>query len=165
MRAESVHAALLLVIVAGLGLAIFATLESSIPELQNVCSISPFFSCSKVDSSGHTSVGPIPDWTVGVGGFLLLLALDVPLYRTWRRDLLLSVVVVSALGLVAAAYFGYVELDVIHALCPVCFSTYVADAIVFLLALWLYVAGRGTDKPMAEAAEPGTDSRRSVSDD
>jgi len=154
MRAESAHAALLLMIIAGLGLAVFATLETYIPALQSACSVSPFFSCAKVDSSGQTSTLGIPDWSVGVGGFLLLLALDLPLYRTWRRDLLTGVVLVSFLGLVASAYFAYVELAIIHALCPVCFSTYVADGLVFVLALWLFLAGRGGDRPVRDSGDP-----------
>ncbi|MFI5412995.1 MAG: vitamin K epoxide reductase family protein [Candidatus Lutacidiplasmatales archaeon] len=151
MRAESAHAALLLMIIAGLGLAVFATLETYIPALQSACSVNPFLSCSKVDTSGHTTTFGIPDWSVGVGGFLFLLALDIPLYRTWRRDLLTGVVVVSFLGLVTSAYFAYVELAIIHALCPVCFSTYVADGLVFVLALWLFLAGRGSDRPARDS--------------
>jgi uncharacterized membrane protein len=137
MRAESAHAALLVVIVAGLALAGFATYETFVPAAAGICSINQFVSCSAVDKSGHTSTLGVPDWAVGLGGFLVLLGLDVPLYRTWRRDLLKAVVVVSGLGLVASAYFAYVELAVIGALCPVCFSTYVADAAAFALSFWL----------------------------
>ncbi|MCI4324974.1 MAG: vitamin K epoxide reductase family protein [Thermoplasmata archaeon] len=143
MKAESVHAALLLMVVVGLGLAVFATLETYIPPLQGACSVNPFISCSKVDTSNHTSTLGIPDWSIGVAGFVVLLGLEIPLYRTWRRDLLTGVLAVSGLGIVAAVYLGYVELDVIHALCPVCFSTYVADTIVFLLSLWLFWSSRG----------------------
>jgi uncharacterized membrane protein len=145
MKAESVHAAILLFVVAGLGLSVFATAETYFPSLQNGCSISPFLSCSKVDSSGHTTILEVPDWAIGLGGFVLLLGLDIPLYRTWRRDLLKAVVVVSALGLVVSAYLSYVELAIIQALCPVCFSTYVADALVFLLSLWLLRSSRASD--------------------
>ncbi|MFI5415390.1 MAG: vitamin K epoxide reductase family protein [Candidatus Lutacidiplasmatales archaeon] len=145
MKAESVHAALLLFVVAGLGLSVFATLETYIPALQNVCSVSPFFSCSAVDRSNHTTTLGVPDWAIGVAGFVVLLVLDIPLYLTWRRDLLQAVVVVSGLGLAASAYFAYVELAIIHAVCPVCFSTYVADAVVFLLSLWGFRSSRPTD--------------------
>jgi uncharacterized membrane protein len=155
VKAESVHAALLLFVVAGLGLAVFASLETYIPALQSACSVSVFFSCSKVDQSGHTSIGLVPDWAIGVSGFLVLLGLDVPLYRTWRRDLLKGVVVVSALGLVVSAYLAYVELAIIHALCPVCFSTYVADGLVFALSAWLlWSSGRSDDEEDAESEAP-----------
>jgi uncharacterized membrane protein len=151
MKAESVHAALLLLVIAGLGLATFATLESSIPALQNSCSVSAFFSCHAVDTSGHTMIAWVPDWSIGLGGFLVLLALEIPLFRTWRRDLLTGVVAVSGLGLLVSVYLGYVELDVIHALCPICFSTYVVDGLVFLLSLWLFWTGRS--KPGAAPDE------------
>jgi uncharacterized membrane protein len=161
MKAESVHAALLLFVIAGLGLSAFATAETLMPSLQTGCSISPFLSCSAVDRSGHTTTLGVPDWAIGLGGFVVLLALEIPLYLTWRRDLLTGVVVVSGLGLVVSAYLGYVELAVIHALCPVCFSTYLADAAVFGLSLWLLVSSRPTqvDEPTDRpepAADPGT---------
>jgi uncharacterized membrane protein len=162
VKAESVHAALLLVVIAGLGLSAFATAETYLPSLQNGCSISPFFSCTAVDRSGHTTTLGVPDWAIGLAGFVVLLALEIPLYRTWRRDLLKAVVLVSALGLAVSAYLGYVELAVIHALCPVCFSTYLADAAVFGLSLWLLASSRptGDDEP-ADGPEPVADATTS----
>lgn len=157
MKAESVHAALLLLVIAGLGLATFAALETVIPALQNSCSVSQFFSCHAVDASGHTTILMVQDWAIGIAGFVVLLALEIPLFRTWRRDLLTGVLAVSGLGVVVAVYLGYVELDIIHALCPICFSTYVVDGLVFLLSLWLFLAGR--TKPgtaPGEEAAPAT---------
>jgi uncharacterized membrane protein len=156
MKAETAHAAVLLFVVAGLGLAVFATLETYYPPLQTACSVSAFFSCSKVDTSGHTTLLGIPDWAIGVGGFVVLLGLDIPLYRTWRRDLLKGVVAVSALGLVVSAYLAYVELAVIQALCPICFSTYVADALVFGLSFWLLRSGRGSEEDEGPTAGEST---------
>ena len=95
-----------------------------------------------IPRSSWSRIGPI-----GIAGFVVLLGLEIPLFRTWRRDLLTGVLAVSGLGLVVAVYLGYVELDIIHALCPICFSTYVVDGLVFLLSLWLFLAGR---------AKPGT---------
>jgi uncharacterized membrane protein len=161
MRAETVHAALLVVIVAGLGLSAFAAYETYYPAAQGFCSVSKYISCSAVDESGHTYTLGVPDWLIGVGGFVALLVLDIPLYRSWRRDLLQGVVAVSGIGLVVAVYLGYVELAVIHALCPVCFSTYLMDGVVFLLSLWLLLSGRGADAkdeddpPKPDSSVPG----------
>ena len=153
MRAESVHAALLVVLVAGLGLAVYAAVETLYPAT-GACNINSYVSCAKVATSSHTTTLGVPDWAIGIAGFLVLLALDVPLYRTWRRDLLRAVVVVAGLGLVLAAYFAYVELAVIQALCLVCFSTYAADGVAFALAVWLLRSS--SDAPLAEG--PGTSS-------
>jgi uncharacterized membrane protein len=154
MRAESVHAALLVLIAAGLGLSAFAAFETYYPPWQRVCSVSKLISCSAVDESGHTKLGSVPDWFIGLAGFVALTALDVRLYSTWRRDLLQAVVALSGIGLVVALYLGYVELAIIHALCPVCFSIYVVDGVVFLMSLWLLRAGQGSDGKDDDASEP-----------
>jgi uncharacterized membrane protein len=154
MRAETVHAALLVVLVVGLGLSAYAAYETFNVAAQGYCSVSKFLSCSAVDESGHTSTLGVPDWLIGVAGFVALVALDIPLYVTWRRDLLQGVVALSALGIVVALYLGYVELAIIHALCPVCFSTYLVDAIAFLLSLWLLLSSRGTGEKDDETPEP-----------
>ena len=138
MRAESLHAALLIVVIAGLGLSLYATYETFTPSAQAGCTINSKISCATVDQSGHTTTFGIPDWAIGVAGFALLLVLDVALYATWRPELLKAVVLVSGLGLVAAAYLLYVEVVVIGGLCPVCFSTYVVDGAAFGLSLQLW---------------------------
>ncbi|MCI4320591.1 MAG: vitamin K epoxide reductase family protein [Thermoplasmata archaeon] len=153
MRAETVHAALLVLIVAGLGLSAFAAYETVYPAAAGICSISPFFSCSKVDQSGHTTTLNVADWKIGIAGFVALLAVDVPLYITWRRDLLQGLVALSGIGVGVSLYLGYVELAVIHALCPVCFSTYLVNAVVFLLSLWLLLSSRGADEKDEDTPE------------
>jgi uncharacterized membrane protein len=150
MRAESVHAALLVLVVAGLGLSCFATYETLNPSVAQVCSPTHYISCSAVDGSGHTMTLGVPDWLIGVAGFVLLLAIDVPLYLTWRRELLTGLVAVSGLGLAVAVYLAVIELTVINALCPVCFSTYVVVGLVFLLSLRLFLSSRGADSEDVE---------------
>jgi uncharacterized membrane protein len=145
MRAESFHAALLVLVVAGLALAGFAAYETIHPSTAGVCSPTPWISCSKVDQSGHTTTFDIPDWKIGVAGFLAMLVLEIPLYVTWRRDLLTGMVALSGIGLAIAVYLGAIELAVIHAVCPVCFSAYLVDALVFVVSLRLLRFSRETD--------------------
>ena len=154
MRAESLHAALLIVVIAGLGLSLYATYETLYPAAQSGCSISSTVSCAKIDQSGHTTTLDIPDYAIGIAGFALLLVLDIALYATWRPDLLKAVVLVSGLGLVAAAYLLYVEVVVIGGLCPVCFSTYVMDGAAFGLSvqLWRMAARADASDDDAESA-------------
>lgn len=142
MRAQTVHTVLLLAAFAGLVVSGWAAYESTHPAVQGTCTVSAFFSCAAVDQSAYTTVLGVPDWLVGVGGFVLLIALDIPLYRTWKRPWLLAVTGFAALGLGAAAYFAYVELALIGAFCLVCFSAYVADAVVFGAAVYLLRRGR-----------------------
>ena len=153
MRAESLHAALLIVVIAGLGLSLYAAYESLNPDSQSGCSIQGTpISCAKIDQSHHTTTFGVQDYDIGIAGFAVLLVLDIALYATWRPELLKAFVVVSGLGLAAALYLLYVEVAVIGGLCPVCFSTYVMDGAAFALSLQLW---RMSDRADAsdEAAE------------
>ncbi|MCI4345773.1 MAG: vitamin K epoxide reductase family protein [Thermoplasmata archaeon] len=140
--ARLLHRLLLVGILAGIGFSLYATAEVLDPALQSSCSVSAFFSCGAVDQSGHTSIGPVPDWSVGLGGFLFLLALDLPLLATFNPRLLGAVMLVSGAGLAVSLYLGYVELDIIHALCPICLGAYLSNAFVFLTATVLVALRR-----------------------
>ncbi|HEV2165789.1 MAG TPA: vitamin K epoxide reductase family protein [Thermoplasmata archaeon] len=159
MRAESLHALILLAAIVGVGLSAFAYAESVYPPLQHDCSVNPFFSCAKVDASGQTTTLGVPDWAIGLGGFLLLLAIDLPLYASWDPRLLRALAAVSAFGVAVSLYLAYVELFRIDALCPVCLSAYGANLIVFGSALALLWKGRA-----AAPEPPSTDGRAAPSD-
>jgi uncharacterized membrane protein len=135
--ARLLHRLLLLSILAGIAFSVYAAAEVLDPALQGSCSISAFFSCGAVDQSGHTTLGSIPDWSIGLGGFVLLLALDLPLLSTFDPRLLNAVLLFSGVGVAVSLYLGYVELDIIHALCPICLGAYLSNAVAFLLALTL----------------------------
>lgn len=152
MRAETLHAIVLVALVVGLGLSLFADAETHDKALQNDCSVNPFFSCSKVDQSGQTTTLGLPDYLIGIGGFVLMLAIDVPLYRSWRPELLYLLTAVSAGGLVVSLWLAYVELFQIDALCPVCLSAYLANLAAFVAALTLLLKARsGAGEPVAAA--------------
>jgi uncharacterized membrane protein len=136
--ARVLHRLVFVFVVAGLALSLYATAESLDPALQSSCTVNAFLSCAAVQRSGLTSLGPIPDWSIGVGGFLILLILDVALLRTYDGRWLLAVLFFAGIGLVVAAVLAYIELALIHALCLVCLGTYIADLGVLLVAwkLW-----------------------------
>jgi uncharacterized membrane protein len=137
MRAETVHAVLLMGILVGLAFSVFAAYETLNPSIEGVCSVNSYISCQKIDTSGHTSTLGIPDYLWGVGGFLLLLLLDIPLYRTWKRQWLLPVTALSLVGALFSIYFGYIELVVIQGLCLVCLSAYLCNVVVLACAAYL----------------------------
>ncbi len=143
MRAATVHTIVLLAAFAGLLVSGWAAYESTHPALQGTCTVTAFFSCAAVDTSGHTTTFGAPDWAIGIGGFVLLIALDVPLYLTWKRPWLLAVTGAASVGLLTSLYFAYIELAIIHAFCLVCFSAYVANAVVLAGAVQLLRSGRG----------------------
>lgn len=142
MRPQTLHGIILAGAVVGLALSIFAMLETIDPALQSACSVDPLFSCGAVTTSGHTTIFGIPDWSIGLAGFILLVGLDVPLYRTWKRSYLTGILALSIIGLGLSLYLAYVEVFVIGHVCPVCLGTYIANGFVLWAALGLWVKGK-----------------------
>lgn len=154
MKAETLHWVILIALVAGLGLSIFAWQETVNPGLQTVCSVNPLFSCQAVDRSGHNTVLGYSDYLVGIVGFSLMLAFDIPLMLTWRRWLLNALLLLSIGGVAFSIYFAYVETFIIGAVCPVCLSTYIANGIVLACAIVLWRRGRpGPKKTLKRTGE------------
>ncbi|MCI4352010.1 MAG: vitamin K epoxide reductase family protein [Thermoplasmata archaeon] len=146
MRSETLHAILPLSIVAGLAFSLFAAVESLDPALQGICSVSPFFSCHKVDQSAYTTTLGIQDYLWGIAGFVVLFALDVQVYRQGRGRWLDALTLVSAAGLAFAAYLAWLELGVIGAFCLVCLGAYLSNAVTFLAAFWLRRPSSGSGR-------------------
>jgi len=153
MKAETVHQLLLMGILIGLAFAVYAAIESVVPALQHSCSVNAYVSCGKIDSSGHTTTLGIQDYVWGIGGYLVLFALDVPLYRTWKREWLQAVTLLSGLGALLSIYFAYVELDVIQGLCPVCLGAYLSNVLVFGCAAYLMRLGSADRRKSTGPAE------------
>ncbi|HEV2317920.1 MAG TPA: vitamin K epoxide reductase family protein [Thermoplasmata archaeon] len=137
MDARVLHRLLLLSLIVGLAFSSFATFETYYAPLRTSCTINAFFSCGAVDQSSHTTIGPVPDWAIGLGGFVAMLALDVPLIRSYDPRYLYGVLVLATVGLALAIGLGILEVTVIHALCPICLGAYLSDAGAFGVALGL----------------------------
>lgn len=142
VRAETLHRLLLISILVGLAFSTYSAIESTFAPLQGTCNINSTLQCGKVDSSTYSHVAvagvEIPLYWVGIGGFALMLLLDIPLLYTYRARYLNALVVVSAIGVVTAVVLGAVEIFLIQALCPICLGAYVSGAAVLIFALWLW---------------------------
>jgi uncharacterized membrane protein len=145
--ARVLHRLLLLSVIVGLGFSAYAAFEVLQPPLQGACTINSYLSCSAVDRSGWTTIGPVPDWAVGVGGFALMLAIDVVLIRTYDPRWLNALLAVALVGLAVAAGLAYVELAIVRALCPICLGAYLSDGAVVGLVLQIRAIRRA---PVAE---------------
>jgi uncharacterized membrane protein len=145
---------------AGLGLiiSIFAAAEFFDATLRQVCSFNSFFSCQLIDQSGRTSTLGIPDYAWGIGGFLVILILaGISEARPRDRPWTYALVTVTTAGIVLSAYFLYVELALIGALCVVCVAAYVMGGISWIAAIALARRtpnlSAETDEVAEEAAE------------
>jgi uncharacterized membrane protein len=130
----------------GLIVSIFAAAEFFDASLSAVCTVNQVVSCSAVDKSGLTTILGVPDYAIGIAGFILILVVaTVAEQRPTDRRYTYALITVTSLAVVVSAYLLYVEVALIHALCLVCVSAYAMG--VFAWAGAVGLARRPADAP------------------
>jgi uncharacterized membrane protein len=93
--------------------------------------------CSVVNSSSYSEVSGIPVALVGVGGYLAILAILFIENRVkfLKQNGTLITFGLSLIGFLFTLYLIYVELELIHALCPFCVTSQITMIILFILSV------------------------------
>jgi uncharacterized membrane protein len=157
MRARTYRSLLELGALLGLLVALFAALEVYVAGLSNVCSFNSVVSCTAVLLSGKTTTLWVPDWVWGVAGFIAIIALAAVASQR-RKDVRLTygILALTTAGVGLAAYFLYVEVFEIHAVCPVCVSAYFFGTLAWVGAVGLARSAYRRDHRSADPpASPG----------
>jgi uncharacterized membrane protein len=139
-RFLGVHPAVVLAVLDLVGLAIATYL--SIVELGGgvpVCG--PLHGCEEVARSEYSRIAGIPVAVFGVGLSVVLLTLALAWWRTNLYALLLAHYGLSLAGVLFEAYFLYLELFVIGAVCVWCTSYGLSLVLRFVIALWVWLRG------------------------
>jgi uncharacterized membrane protein len=141
-----VHPAVILAILdtVGLGIALYLSvveLGGGVP----VCG--PIKGCEEVARSEYSRIGGIPVAVFGVGLSLLLLGLAVAWWRTNLYALLLAHYGLSLAGVLFEAYFMYLQVFVIGAVCIWCTSYGLSLIARFVIALIVWLRGSPTPQP------------------
>lgn len=135
-----VHPAIILAVLDAAGLAI--ALYLSVVELAGgvpVCG--PIHGCEEVARSEYSRIGGVPVAVFGVGLSLVLLALALAWWRTNLYALLLAHYGLSLAGVLFEAYFLYLQVFVIGAVCIWCTSYGATLLLRFVIALVVWVRG------------------------
>jgi uncharacterized membrane protein len=94
--------------------------------------------CSTVNASRYSEIYGIPVALLGVAGFLAILFVHFMENRKnpfFLEQGTLMVFAMSLFGFVFSLYLTYLELYVIHAVCPFCVASAVAITIVFIVGI------------------------------
>ncbi len=93
--------------------------------------------CSTVNSSIYSEVSGIPVAVVGVGGYLAILALLLLENRIsfLKTNGSMAGFALALIGFLFTIYLIYIEIALIHALCPFCITSQVAMTILFILSV------------------------------
>lgn len=138
-----IHPGLILAVldVVGLGIALYL----SVVELNGGVPIcGPLKGCEEVARSEYSRIAGIPVAVFGVGLSLVLLTLAIAWWRTDLYALLLAHYGLSLAGVIFEAYFLYLQVFVIGAVCIWC-TTYGVSLIArFAIALVVWARGAPT---------------------
>ncbi len=132
---EKLFAAYLAVAAAGIGLAIYVANDYLTQNFAS-CNINPILSCGGVYQSGYTSLFGVPFYLTGLVWFPLVFVAGLVTSKL-ARDRVKSEILLPLLmlGNVFTIYLWYLELAVIHIVCPLCVSVYAINYILTIIVL------------------------------
>jgi uncharacterized membrane protein len=129
----------LIVALAGIGDSSYQAWEY-LTQNFNSCSIqNTIWSCGGVAAWANLhpiSLGvlSIPYWATGVVWFPLSLIVGVLAFRYFAEVILIPFLMI---GNIFTVYLWYLELDVIHLICPVCLSLYLINYALTGISIWI----------------------------
>ncbi len=93
--------------------------------------------CSKVNSSQYAEVSGVPVAVIGIIGYaaILVTLLLEKRVKFLQQNGSLLVFGMSLVGFLFTLYLIYVELALIHALCPFCVTSQITMTILFILSI------------------------------
>jgi uncharacterized membrane protein len=130
--------------IGGIGIAIYQTWEYLTQNFSSCTVQNSILSCGGVASWAALhplSVGPvtIPYWSTGLVWFPLAIVAGLLAFRYELESVLMLFLMIGNLFTV---YLWYLELGVIHLICPVCVSLYVVNYALTGVVLWAIILQR-----------------------
>ena len=106
--------------------------------------------CETVNSSPYSEIAGIPIAILGVGAYLVLLGLLFLERRGgyWRVNGPILVFGLSLAGVLYSAYLTWIEIAVIHAICPYCVVSAVAITFLFIFTSLRLFRGQEQTNPI-----------------
>jgi uncharacterized membrane protein len=93
--------------------------------------------CFSVNTSRYSTIFGIPIALLGAGAYLVILTLLLLESRKgfWEENAGLGIFGVTLLGVLFSGYLTYLEIAVIHAVCPFCVVSAIAMLILFVISI------------------------------
>jgi uncharacterized membrane protein len=93
--------------------------------------------CHDVNFSSYSEIGGIPVSVYGLFAFLAIAAIHLlePRYKIVKENGSLAIFGISLAGVAFSVYLTWLEIYVIHAICPFCVASAVIITLIFILAL------------------------------
>jgi uncharacterized membrane protein len=118
----------------GIIFAAYLTYDHFYPIQQPICIPGSWLDCGKVLHGPYNNVLGIPFAILGLIGFVIVFLFSVIRLAHWGRDytknFFLVVLLFAFFGAVVSWYLTYLELFVIYAICPFCFTCFILITII-----------------------------------
>jgi uncharacterized membrane protein len=122
----------LVLAVAGLGVAVYLTIEHFTSSTTLACPDTGALNCLKVTTSEQSAVFGIPVAVLGLVYFVIMLVASLPaLWRSPRQEVRYGRLAFTAVGVLFVFYLVFAELFTLHALCLWCTAVHVLAVALF----------------------------------
>jgi uncharacterized membrane protein len=93
--------------------------------------------CHNVNFSPYSEIGGIPVSVFGMAAYLVIagILLLEPKLKTVQENGSLAIFGISLAGVAFSAYLTWLEIYVIHAICPFCVASAIIISLIFILAI------------------------------
>jgi uncharacterized membrane protein len=125
------------IITALIGLAVSAYLAEAKLANKDVLCFEGMGDCNIVNTSAYSMWRGIPVAVLGVIGYVVILALIFIMNRQKDQSsiIILAFFGVTTFGTLYSLYLTYVELFIIHAVCPWCLTSAIAMFVLFIISI------------------------------
>lgn len=111
------------------------------------CSV--FSGCEKVTTSRYATIGPVPVALLGLIYYMIIFLGIIAFINTGRREIIYALSWFTTIGFLASAWFIYLQLFVIKAICPYCVISAVTSTALFIIGVYIITINKkiyGTKK-------------------
>ncbi len=149
MSARNLRITLLVLTVAGIGVATYLT-YIHYAGIKPLCGRNGG-GCEIVQSSQYSKLAGVPVALIGLLGYVAILA---SLLAPEREETRFATVSLALVGFAFSAYLTGRELFSIHHICEWCLSSAIIITIILILSLWRFLRGEGASPPEQVREEP-----------
>jgi uncharacterized membrane protein len=125
-----------LLAIAGLGISTYLTIAHFIGTQSLACSDSGIVNCAKVTTSPQSEVFGIPVAMLGLGYYIVAVAMYSPwIWNSARKALHLAQIIFAVLGIVFVLWLITAELIIIKSICLWCTGVHVVTFALFVIVM------------------------------
>jgi uncharacterized membrane protein len=127
---------ILAIVTAVIGLAVSTYLSVVKLTNKNVLCFAGADDCNIVNSSSYSMWRGIPVAILGAAGYILILTILLIMNKQKFQSsvIMLALFGITAFGTLYSLYLTYVELFIIHAICPWCLTSAIAMFVLFIIS-------------------------------